>query len=398
MKSRYDMAKENQRSFWTEVCTLCSRFPEFADPVLFISGHGLKLLTKRDSVLKARNDFWDHLKQCFIFENSENDISADDFWFDLGMEDTPTLGLKQSGVTLLRKAPCLEHWSALFASPDHMSARTDVVSYRWAMTRDAGAATVQLKQTNTWRIRGLAYHKAYNLHKDLFATPLKSAEAFANAQLEALGYSQELLDRWYQWNNKGREGPYPAKREQLIECYQAIKKRVSVALRDSRQTNFGVRQEYRINLDLFRSLEHEDVNEDGTPSAANSHLPFWTLPTEEVNNYLARDVTRWLWILEVLISQAMPGLGDLSPVSQEQQMMNGALVSTVIRSLALTVGGGDPSQSSALWRDSWTRYGPAQREEGQEDGETSKEKQIGLKYKESLEAHGMIWLPSGLLT
>ena len=79
-------------------------------------------------------------------------------------------------------------------------------------------------------------------------------------------------------------------------------------------------------------------------------------------------------------------------------MMMGVLVSTIIWSLALTVGGGDPSQSSALWCDSWTRYGPAQREGGQEDGETSKEKQIGLKYKESLEAHGMIWLPSGLLT
>ena len=78
--------------------------------------------------------------------------------------------------------------------------------------------------------------------------------------------------------------------------------------------------------------------------------------------------------------------------------MNGALVSTVIRSLALTIGGGDLSQSSALWCDSWTRYSPTQRKEGQEDGETSKEKQIGLKYKESLEAHGMILLPSSLLT
>lgn len=199
-------------------------------------------------------------------------------------------------------------------------------------------------------------------------------------------------------NNKGREGPYPAKREQLIQCYQAIKQRVSVALRDSHRTNFGVRQEYRINLDLFRALEHDNGNEASSHSASDGHAPFWTLPTEEVNNYLARDVTRWLWILEVLISQAMQGLGDLSPVSQEQQMMNGALVTTVIRSLALTVGGGNASQSSALWRDSWTRHGPAQRKEGHEtDGEANKVKHIGLRYKKTLEAHGMIWLPSDLL-
>lgn len=77
--------------------------------------------------------------------------------------------------------------------------------------------------------------------------------------------------------------------------------------------------------------------------------------------------------------------------------MNGALVSTVIRSLALTVGGGNASQSSALWRDSWTRRGPAQSKEGNEtDGETNEVKQTGLRYKKSLEAHGMIWLPSDL--
>ncbi len=63
-------------------------------------------------------------------------------------------------------------------------------------------------------------------------------------------------------------------------------------------------------------------------------------------------------------------------------MMNGALVSTVIRSLALTVGGGNASQSSALWRDSWTRRGPAQSKEGNEtDGETNEVKQTGLRYK-----------------
>ena len=399
IEARYDIPEEYQRAFWTHACNLCSLFPEFADPVLLISGHNLKLVTKRDSVLQARNDFWTHLNQCFILGNSEDDISADDFWFDLGMEDTPSMGTDQPGVTLLRKTSCLEHWSSLFSSPPHMSTRTDVTSYRWAMTRDAGTATVQLKSTNAWRKRGMAYHKAYNLQKDLFATPLKPAEAFANIQLEALGYSQELLDRWYQWNNQGREGPYPAKRQQLIGCYQAIKQRVSIALSDSRQTNFGVRQEYRINLALFESLEKEDDNEDCSESAPDGHRPFWMLSTEEVNNYLAKDVTRWLWILEVLISQVLPGLGDLSPVTQEQQMLNGALVSTVIRSLALTVGGGDPSRSSALWRDSWTRQVPTPPEENQEsDGETSEVKQVGLRYKESLENHGMIWLPSGLLT
>lgn len=54
---RYDMPEENQRAFWLEVWNLYNRLPKLNDPVLLISGHGLKLLTKSDSVLQARNDF-----------------------------------------------------------------------------------------------------------------------------------------------------------------------------------------------------------------------------------------------------------------------------------------------------------------------------------------------------
>lgn len=54
----------------------------------------------------------------------------------------------------------------------------------------------------------------------------------------------------------------------------------------------------------------------------------------------------------------------------------------MIRSLVLTVGWGNASQSSALWRDLWVRRGPAPRKEGHEtEGETNKVKQIKLRYK-----------------
>lgn len=108
IKVCYDISEEYQRAFWTKVCTLCSRIPKFTHSVFLISEYDLKLLTKRDSVLQVCNVFWAHLNQCFILEN-EDDISANDFCSDLGMEDTPTLGLHRLYVTLLRKTPCLEY-------------------------------------------------------------------------------------------------------------------------------------------------------------------------------------------------------------------------------------------------------------------------------------------------
>ena len=48
-----------------------------------------------------------------------------------------------------------------------------MISYNWIMTRDVKAIIVQFKQTNTWRLGELVYHKVYNPYKDLFAIPLK---------------------------------------------------------------------------------------------------------------------------------------------------------------------------------------------------------------------------------
>lgn len=69
-------------------------------------------------------------------------------------------------------------WS--FASLDHISARTDMVSYCYAMSSKARDVEIQLKIINALRIWGLAYHKVYNIHKNLFITTLKSAKLFAN--------------------------------------------------------------------------------------------------------------------------------------------------------------------------------------------------------------------------
>lgn len=67
--------------------------------------------------------------------------------------------------------------------------------------RDAGSATVALQLTNTWRVQdGITYNKAYNLHKDLFTTPMKGVRPFQLPQLEGLGYAQKLLDEWYEKN------------------------------------------------------------------------------------------------------------------------------------------------------------------------------------------------------
>lgn len=190
---------------------------------------------------------------------------------------------------------------------------------------------------------------------------------------DPLGYPQDLLDRWYaagRLNNAdGR------KRQHLVKALQRTKDRVRVALSASRDTDFGVRQEYRIRWDLFEALDLDpthfmvndpavssngDDSDSSTPikspegpkltavnlgihathsanpnrvdidvrrsdervrsvsEAGRRHRPYWVLPTREVNAYIAEDLNRWLFCLEVLMSRSQRGPPGLITADHEQ--------------------------------------------------------------------------------
>jgi len=66
--------------------------------------------------------------------------------------------------------------------------------------------------------------------------------------------------------------PGAAKRRQLLEAYTTTKQRLFSTLQDSKNENYGVRQEYCIIVELLRVLEEGDVNSVELPalSAASS--------------------------------------------------------------------------------------------------------------------------------
>lgn len=177
-----------------------------------ISGHGLKLFSKRDTLDLARNDFLSHLNQYFNLDAEQ--IPSEDCWLDLSLEDTPVvMGDPNRGVTLLRKLHCLDSWAKQFVCPDHAADLIKARRYYWALTRDSSSTNAELRRTNGLRKRGgIAYNKAYNVNKELFATPLKGYDPFRNLQFEALGCSQDLLERWYSINSVGGWRPGARKR------------------------------------------------------------------------------------------------------------------------------------------------------------------------------------------
>lgn len=155
MDIRYVIPESCLDAFWAEIERLSYEHPgdgrvprdAFRNPFLVISGHGLKLYTKRDTLELARNDFLRHLGQCVNFDTER--IPPENCWMDLDLEDT-TNDLDR-GVTLLRKLHCLDNWATKFACLDHAAHLIKTRRYHWALTRDSGSANVELQLTNGLR-------------------------------------------------------------------------------------------------------------------------------------------------------------------------------------------------------------------------------------------------------
>jgi hypothetical protein len=310
------------------------------------------------------------------------------------------------------KLHCLDNWAGKFACPDHDSELIETRRYHWALTRDSGSANVELRQTNSLRRNGgIAYNKAYNVNKEMFATPFKGYSPFQNSQFEALGYSQELLERWYSMNSTKGIRPDAAKRRQLLEAYTTTKQRLSSTLRDSKNENYGVRQEYRITMELLRALEEGDIDAVELPasSAASSvadgqgaaggaagHMPYWVLPTNEVNAFAAAEINRWLFGLEVIIGRVSAGHDGRPAASQEEQLINGVMVSALVRVLRMSTST-DASSHPSMWLGKRREREREESEAMDSDVEGERSRRQGLNLRACVKENGMAWFPVDLI-
>jgi hypothetical protein len=189
--------------------------------------------------------------------------------------------------------------------------------------------------------------------------------------------------------------------------------------------NYGVRQEYRITVGLLRELEGaeelEQASSAGGPppppatasngvaaGGAGDHLPFWVLPTKEVNAFAAAEMNRWLLCLEVLIGRVRAGEDGRPAASQEEQLINGVMVSAVVRVLRMSTGT-NPSMHPSMWLGEWGSRKKQQVTEADNDntdGEGAGEgdgnggshtrrgtKQFGLDLRTCVKKNGMAWFP-----
>ncbi|KAF1980632.1 hypothetical protein K402DRAFT_17639, partial [Aulographum hederae CBS 113979] len=354
MDIRYTIPERYLEDFWANVLRYASsavgpgvQRKQFRNPILCVSAHNLKLNFKSDTLTAARDLFNKTFDLSFRTDRPDW-IPEDERWHDIAVEDIPDTP-NDISVTLLQKTHCLERWTGHFHHPERAGSYTKVSTYCWGLTRDAGTASVELSPTNPLRAEGgMAYHKAYSIFKERFATPLKGLGPFDNTQFEGLAYSQEMLEKWYKATNSTANAK---KREQLLSAFLRAKKRVAIATKENPKAHFGIRQEYRVSHSLFMQLEEPEPPEDQTKPNTNNeaHRLYWQVSTRDASVFIANQVNRFLLAAEVLICRAAAGHRGREQASDQQQFINSVMLSACLRTIRLVISG-DVASYPSLWK------------------------------------------------
>ena len=404
---RYLIQEQYLEIFSSELVRLCNsdnRLSGFHDPFFMVSGHDLKLRTKQKTFQKCRDAFKAQLRLCFNWDDEMEQFPEQDCWLDLGFEDTPDLPGK--AVTLLRRRDCTKRWMGLFASPRREKTKGPRNSphlkkcvYPWSNTSDVVSGSVEMTAGGSFHPY-MAYNKAYNLHKDIFSTPLKNFAPFGNDILNGLAYDQEGLQQWWDSKKKSGVGGRPPKRDHILDVLRRTKNRLSVAYKETRNMDFGARTEFRLNWRTFLALG-ESFEEHGEPvmrsgviyswppetprselprqtssgsrisdqdeSATNNaqqhaqnpppsqHQPYWIVPTETANSFHAAQINRWLFYLESVAQRVAEGIRHKGKVDLNEQLDEGAMVKIVLRMLALSMSTVIPETQKAYFVDHYTK-------------------------------------------
>lgn len=233
-----------------------NQYSPFADPLLIVMGHGLKLLFKDAEFENLKTRFGEHVASVF----REEHIAPGSVWVDFACEDmavaTEPLG---HGVTLIRKRGCCEELASKYADPMDGGKYTKEW-YPLAGLRDTGSISADPRKTNRWAADcGVGYLKAYNVMKEPFSCPIKNMGFFDAEQVENLAFTNEELGRIGQASiDKGAYKTVQS-RGQLKKSYLYSKKRFYMSIDSAKNKSFGVRLEIRIKHETFISLQAEDV-------------------------------------------------------------------------------------------------------------------------------------------
>ena len=365
------LPEENLQAIWEHAMQKVASedLTSFRDMFIVLSAKNMKLEAKSRTFHSCREKILSHLNR--ILNWSKADLS--NCWIDIGIEDTANT---RSKTFLLRRA-CLEHWIDSMKR-DQCSRLISSKLFNWNLTGQAGSARVETRKTHPLRYGGIAYAQRYNLNKDLFFTSVRSEYGvFGEPHLEGITCPPSLLDAWIVAARQNRNAGIATassvepKLDRIRKAFSSTAFRIKHALESSLQTSFGVREEYRISWALF--IDADPTNASGK----RCHVPFFVLPTAEVNSFMRWEFNRWIAAIEFVRWR-----GSRQGSTWEDHQRNMIMATILLRSLKANVNCHHVAKRSQLFRSEYRN----------KRGESLR----GLDFDGSMRLSGLAWLPSDI--
>ncbi len=244
------------------------------------------------------------------------------------------------------------------------------------VTADAGTIWGGVGVRSAQYAGGLAKFQAYNVIRHLFGVIDRSFPApFPDPNLEALGLTQKLMEKYHNANQDG--SGWRANRDRILTAYAATKSRVRNALKAASGKSYGVRKEWRVSWWQWSVFDPPALGFED-----RFHQPYWVLPTSVVLDYIRWDTNRWLFPVEVMIDGIHARVASPALRLEEEQLSNSAIVSCMLRCAGASINGRCLKLKSSLWE-----Y------EYQLNQRTTRR---GLNLGTTLRKYGMMWLPADL--
>ena len=157
------------------------------------------------------------------------------------------------------------------------------------------------------------------------------------------------------------------------------------------------------NLDDHSQSESAGTTSEARGEILSTHRPYWILPTDEVLDFIAATLNRYLYPLEALAAQAQSGPNGLPAATSEDQISYGQMATALVRTITLSLGGMAPETRSELWLDEFnvrtrphdvTAVGDA---ENDSPMTTRKIKRLGLGLKDCIRQNGIASFPADMI-
>lgn len=275
------------------------------------------------------------------------------FYFDVAKETCPeqssilASSQRSQGETLFWKQCCLQSLYSWLRTGDERNA-CRVAKYPTTLLQESGSIAFEPGANSQLRAGGLLYGQLYNSVKEVFAAG--NQYPFRNPAIEGLALDPQLQKTWQHVGAGLSHSPVA-----LLKAYLYTKARCHYGIQDSEQKSYGVREEYRVSIELFSAISAhlESLGlHDVALGQREGALPYITHPTSTALSWFRWNINKFCAGFELVYS-----LNNQHWVTWEHTRV----MLMFLRCLRFSYGGGHPQESAGCWRD--VRHGP-QRAEG----------------------------------